>query len=102
MIENVEFGLDLDNYPEIIKLKKKYGGFVEDETGEVKGYSLIASPDFNKDDLRDLLDVTADVIIVDYNSNIKYKYAIFFIDIDSMDVHIFIPKLKHKAARGLF
>lgn len=102
MIEKIEFGLDLDNYPSTIKLNKKYGGFLEDDTGEVKGYTLIASPDFDKNDLRDLLDVTADAIIVDYNSNIKYKYAIFFIDIDSMDVHIFIPKLKHKAARGLF
>lgn len=102
MIENVEFGLDLDNYPEIIKLKKKYGGFIEDETGEVKGYSLIASPDFNKDDLRDLLDVSDDIIIVNANKNIKYKYAIFFIDVYDLDIHIFIPKLKHKAYRGLF
>ena len=89
-MERLRLALDLDNYPELIKLDNKIQEEIEDKGR--KATTGKAVPLIKTEILRSLLDVTQDIQLVNLKTNKPIKKAVVFIDEDTLDVVYCIPR----------
>lgn len=68
-------GLDLDNYPEIIKLNIKQAELIKTTKGD-ELIEIVADPEY--DDLIGLMDATLETRVIDLKSEKEIKGIVFF------------------------
>lgn len=89
-MEKMRLALDIDNYPELIILDNRFQEDIEDKGR--KATTGKAIPMINIELLRDLLDVSQDIRLINLKTHKQIKKAIVFVDEDSLDVVYCIPR----------
>ena len=89
-MEKMRLALDIDNYPELIILDNRFQEDIEDKGR--KATTGKAIPMINIELLRDLLDVSQDLRLINLKTHKQIKKAIIFIDEETLEVVYCIPR----------
>jgi hypothetical protein len=98
-MEKMRLALDIDNYPELIILANNHqeeisaGGGKRAHTGRAQ--ALIGEEDF-----RNLLDVTAEIRLINLKTNKTISNATVFIDEATLDIIYCVPKRVYTKRHG--